>query len=97
LPGPRPIQAELQISQPNDLYEQEADRATEQVMKMLVCTLSPQASQVSRTCAAREEQEGMTLRLKLSGISDNSTGEAPNIVTDALHSPGKPLDAETRT
>lgn len=52
----RLIQAQLRVSQPGDIYEQEADRVAEQVMRMpeSALTISSHASPVSvqRKCAA---------------------------------------------
>ena len=36
------IQAKLKIGQPNDIYEQEADRVAEQVMRMPVPSIQPE-------------------------------------------------------
>jgi hypothetical protein len=36
------IQAKLKIGQPNDIYEQEADRVADQVMRMPEAAVSPQ-------------------------------------------------------
>jgi hypothetical protein len=35
------IQAKLRIGQPNDIYEQEADRVAEQVMRMTEPAIQP--------------------------------------------------------
>src|SRR5262249_23043467 len=61
----RVIQAKLQISQPGDEYEQEADRVAEQVMRMPDAALAepvtadapPQISRLQRKCAQCEEEE----------------------------------------
>ena len=60
----RVIQAKLQISQPGDQYEQEADRVADQVMRMpdlAPVTLQPggppQISRLQRKCAECEEEE----------------------------------------
>lgn len=57
------IQAKLQISQPGDQYEQEADRVAEHVMRMPDQTAPiemgglPQISRLQRKCAQCEEEE----------------------------------------
>src|SRR5215470_3784525 len=61
----RMIQAKLQISQPDDAYEQEADRVAEQVMRMpdaaspepVIGSTLPQISCLQRKCAQCEEEE----------------------------------------
>jgi hypothetical protein len=60
----RLIQAKLKVSQPGDVYEQEADRVADQVTRMAEPSPSPpasvhsgiQAPSVQRMCAACEEQ-----------------------------------------
>jgi hypothetical protein len=49
------IQAKLEVSQPGDVYEQEADRVAEQVMQMASSNVSLQ-----RKCDGCEEEEVMT-------------------------------------
>ncbi len=61
----RVIQAKLQISQPGDEYEREADRVAEQVMRMpdaasaepVTGDAPPPISRLQRKCAQREEEE----------------------------------------
>jgi len=60
----RIIQAKLTISQPSDLYEQEADRVADEVMRMPDRTPGapetggpPQISRLQRKCAQCEEEE----------------------------------------
>jgi len=61
----RVIQAKLQISQPGDEYEREADRVAEQVMRMpdaasaepVTGDALPPISRLQRKCAQCEEEE----------------------------------------
>jgi hypothetical protein len=85
--GGKPLQTKLAISEPDDVYEQEADRVGEQVMRM-----SP--ADVSR------RQNGKTthplVQRRASAGAATGVAEAPPIVHDVLNSPGQPLDAATR-
>ncbi len=92
------IQAKLAVGAVDDPLEHEADRVADQVMRtpdpaLTIVTAPPQ---VSRKCAACEEEEARTLRAKSAEGSKVAAGEAPSIVHDVLPSPGEPLDAATR-
>lgn len=82
----QPLQTKLAISEPCDVYEQEADRVAEQVMRM------------SATDVSRRQPSGMTQPLVQRRASGSPTGvaEAPPSVHKVLNSPGQPLDAVTR-
>lgn len=79
------LQAKLKIGQPNDSYEQEADRVAEQVMRM-------PRPQVQRKCAKCKKK----LELLQPKAMGSITNTVPPIVHEALSSPGQPLDAQTR-
>ncbi len=53
------IQAKLKIGQPGDIYEQEADRASEQVMTMQEPSvqLQPTLQAVSPSCGDKDSEE----------------------------------------
>lgn len=97
------IQAKLAISQPNDLYEQEADRMAEQVMRM---PASPAPTQLQRKCAcggtAGPTGECEACALKRKALQRRATqsateSTAPPVVNQVLSSGnGQPLDAATR-
>ena len=96
-PLPGTIQAKLVVGPVNDPLEHEADRVANQVMRMpdaaIVARNSP--LQISRKCAACEEEEKGKLQRKRAGaVADES--EAPSAVHEVLGSPGRPLDAGTR-
>jgi hypothetical protein len=85
------LQAKLKIGQPNDVYEQEADRVAEQVMRM------PDPV-IQRKCATCDEDEEKIMQAKeLPGqVSVTEYQEVPSIVREVLRSPGQPLDPATR-
>jgi len=92
------LQPKLTIGQPGDTYEQEADRVADQVMRMPGPSLSigTAPTQISRKCAACEEEDKKNLQMKPAGARAAAGGEAPPIVREALQQPGQPLDAATR-
>jgi len=53
LVGGQPLQAKLRINEPGDRYEQEADRAAEQVMRMADCDFNSSQRQSSATAQRR--------------------------------------------
>jgi GH24 family phage-related lysozyme (muramidase) len=91
IPAP---QAKLQVNQPGDIYEQEADRVAEQVM-MTVSTSSPLASAESGDDERAAEKP---LMRKVAGeMAIQETKEAPSPVNEVLSSGGQPLHEATRT
>src|ERR1035438_359625 len=95
---PTRVQTKLAINQPGDVYEQEANRAAEQVMRMPEPSApeTPVAA-VQRKCTTREDDQDL-LRRDAIHPSANSPhpSEVPPIVQEVLRSPGQPLDAATR-
>lgn len=94
--APVNIRAKLQVDSPGDAFEQEADRVAEQVLRM------PAAQGVRRKCACGESgtckecnQETPIVQRKATGHAGGA--EAPQIVSEVLRSPGRPLDAATRS
>jgi hypothetical protein len=86
------LQAKRSISTPGDLYEQEADRIAEQVMR------TP-APQLQRACACGATcSKCQTKQLQTKRVASNNMGQtaAPSIVHNVLHSSGQPLDPATR-
>jgi hypothetical protein len=98
-PAAAAIQTKLAINKPGDIYEQEADRVSEQVMGM------PEP-ELQRACACggscsecqteQPGQEHQPLQTKHVGSSGSGQTAAPPIVHEALASPGQPLDPATR-
>lgn len=89
------LQPKLAISQPSDLYEQEADRVVEQVMRMAVPTVHRQCAACAAggpLCSTCEDE-----RVQVSRKAQGSAGgEAPATVHSVLSSSGQPLSASTR-
>jgi hypothetical protein len=78
------IQPKLAVNTPGDIYEVEADRISEQVMRMPQPQLRP----------GRERESLHTKRLQ---VGDAGQTPAPPIVHDVLRSPGSTLDLATRS
>ncbi|RPI19302.1 MAG: DUF4157 domain-containing protein [Ignavibacteriae bacterium] len=95
------FQPKLKVSQPNDIYEQEADAMADKVMRMTDKDVNrntffkPANSSIQRKCnLCKEEKE--KLQRKEAGSIEAST--APQIVHDVLNSSsGKSLDSSTRS
>jgi hypothetical protein len=89
------LQPRLLIGEVNDPLEHEAERVAGQVMRMPAAwpSLSSAPTQLTRKCAACEEQE--KLQKKETG-PQTVAGEAPASVHQTLRSPGQPLDMESR-
>lgn len=86
------IQAKLKVSQPDDKYEQEADRIAEQVLRMP----SNQVSRKCTSCEMKEEDEEIKIHRKADsvgglGVSDNVANEI-----NSIRGSGSPLDDSTR-
>jgi hypothetical protein len=98
-PAPGAIQTKLAVNKPGGEYEQEADRISEQVMRM------PE-SRVQRACACggacpkcQTEQPGHgheRLKTERVGSVDWGQTEVPPIVHEVLRSPGQRIDRATR-
>jgi hypothetical protein len=82
-----PLQAKLEVSQPGDALEKEADRVAEQVLRM------PQPEHPDDPEAP--ESTGLLLSRYAASSAENSP-EVPSIVHDVVRSPGEPLDPATR-
>ena len=97
--SPANARAELAVGHPRDIYEQEADRVSEQVMQMSEPQLQ-RASPCGGGCPEYQtEQLGLEHEsLQMNRVQASETGqiEAPTIVHDVLRSPGQPLDPATR-
>lgn len=100
------LQAKLTVNQPGDVFEREADRVANAVMSMssLSSKQQPIASNsgpaVQRACACGKsagESGPCEECLQRSAASPAQSAVAPAIVHDVLQSPGRPLDAATRS
>lgn len=93
------IQAKPAISTPRDIYEQEADRVANQVMRM-------PGPQSPRNCACgggcpkcQTRKPGLdNVRLQSKNVQANEMGQivAPPIVHEVLAGPGQPMDSAIR-
>ena len=100
------IQTKLTVSQPGDIYEQEADRVAEQVMRMsseqddFSPTLRMNEEIVDRKCQKCEDEEEETnMKISRRAIDDAGLGISENVeqhVSNAMHKGGFPLDPITR-
>jgi hypothetical protein len=96
----RLLQAKFQVSQPGDVYEQEADAMADKVMRMPSVETSPLGrSTPQRKCTQCEEEEkeqGKTILRKENSYASPSF--APPVVNHLLNtSTGKSLDPGTRS
>jgi hypothetical protein len=87
----RVLQAKLRVGQPNNIYEQEADRIAEQVMRMPDPVL-----QLKCVKCNGDEKNILQAKESLGHIPVTQDQDVPNIVHEVLRSPGKPIDQTTR-
>jgi hypothetical protein len=90
------LQPKLAISQPDDPYEQEADRVAEQVVRMPASAVQRQCAVCAAgraPCPKCEAEAPVTVSRKAEGAL---AGEAPTSVHSTLCSPGQPLASSTR-
>jgi hypothetical protein len=80
------VQPKIAVKNPDDIYEREADRLSDEVMRM------------SAPGADKTREKGSGERVALRRAEGDAIGpiEAPQIVQDVLTSPGQPLDPATR-
>lgn len=91
------IQPKLTISAPGNIYEQEADRIAERVVRM------PEP-QLQHTCACGgkcpkcEDQKGDQEQIQTKPVQGSNVAEATesSFVEKVMSSPGQPLDSTTR-
>ena len=76
------LQSKLAVNAPDDIYEQEADHVSKQLMRM------PEPLR-----AGREEERVRPGRV---GLSESGQSAAPPTVDEVLASPGRPLDPAAR-
>ncbi len=93
----------LAVNQPGDIYEQEADRAADEIMRTPPTDAaqpshtSSSPGQLQRKCAGckKEEEEEKDHKLHRKETGSGPT-VAPPVVHEVLRSSGQPLDAGTR-
>lgn len=92
------MQARLEVGPVNDPIEREADAVADAAMGMAAPgPVSAVPSQVSRKCAACEEEDKQTLQTKPAGPASTQPGIAPAQVHEVIGQPGQPLDLATRS
>jgi hypothetical protein len=95
--SPANAPATLTVRPPGDIYEQEADRIAEQVMRMP----EPQRQHArGESCptSQKEQPDQERKRLQTQRLDAGSSAQmhVPPIVREVLSSPGQPLDPETQ-
>ena len=101
------LQAKLTVNTPGDACEQEADRVSEQIMRMpAVPSESTSAPVLQRECTCggscadcknkNNQEEPAQVQMKTAGPGSTGVIEAPPIVHEVLRLPGRPLDKATR-
>ena len=97
--APVKIQPKLAINPPGDIHEQEADRISEQVVRISEPQLQHPCA-CGRGCqkcqAKRPNQEHFSLQTERVQASDTGQIAAPPMVHEVLAGPGQPLDSSTR-
>ncbi|MEM6353281.1 MAG: DUF4157 domain-containing protein [Cyanobacteria bacterium P01_D01_bin.14] len=94
------IQPKLTVGQPNDKYEQEADRVADQVMRMSVpetvgSRIQPtQLPQIQRACSACEEEKKLQAKETPGSTPEVTPAVAARI--QSLQGRGQPLSTATR-
>ena len=96
--APLTLQTKLVVGSPSDSYEQEADRISQQVMRM------PE-TRVQRACAcgggcprcrAQPAQEPAKVQAKATSANSAAQAAVPEAVHEVLRSPGRPLEGDAR-
>jgi len=93
------VQGKLRVNTPGDTYEREADRISDQVMRMpepQLLRLCPCGGGCPGCETQQPGQKHERLQMKHAGSSDMEQLAVPSIVDDALRSSGQPLDSFTR-
>lgn len=93
------IQAKLEVTTPGDMYEQEADRVSEQMMRLPEPHSQHDSSHRGGRPACQNTQsiqnpEGIHARQIRT--SDSRQVAVPSSVHDVINAPGRPLDQATR-
>ena len=91
------IQSKPNVSTPGDIYEQEADRVADQLMRMPKLQLQ-RACPCGGECHRCQKEHGIDKHLPTEHVRASDSGQTavPPIVHEVLATPGPPLDAATR-
>ena len=90
---PARVQAKLAVSQPTDVYEQEADRMAEAIIR----TAAPSILQRKCTRCNDDDDEVQTKGAPGQAHISELQPETPNVIHGALQSPSESLASNTRT
>jgi Domain of unknown function (DUF4157) len=82
------IQSKLTINEPDDRYEQEADRVADQIMRM--------STGVKQETDELEEEETIQTKSSTTSNLERTESSISSIVGSVLNSSGQPLDPRTR-
>lgn len=101
----RVIQAKLTVGQPGDVYEQEADRVADQIMRMpedgagsgVRISQQIQPLQIQRMCTACEEEEEDRIHRKEAGGAAPAVTPAVESRLNSTRGRGQPLPESVRT
>jgi hypothetical protein len=95
------IQPKLQINQPGDQYEQEADAMADKVMRMSDNDVAQNSYKTSTATIQRKcaecEKEDEEKKVQRKESNNSSPVTAPPVVHNVLNSPGKAMDGNTRS
>lgn len=86
-----PTNTKLKISRPENVYEQEADRVAEEVMRIPSTTVLHKKNKNYEESALHTQP---LVQKKVSSVGDKTV--VPDIVHEVLQSPGQPLEKDTR-
>ncbi|HUS13232.1 MAG TPA: DUF4157 domain-containing protein [Pyrinomonadaceae bacterium] len=95
-PTPITIQTKLAVHTPGDIYEQEADHISEQLMRMPEPKSQRDCGRGTKCQPEEPSQEHQHLQIKHIGSSEAGKTSAPPSVHEVLASPGQPLNPGTR-
>jgi len=93
--APANIHGKLRINTPGDVYEREADRVADWVMRMPHAQLQRDSINSGRR-AEQPEREHRLLQTTRDQADGSGMTEAPPVVHEVLGSQGRPLDAAAR-
>ena len=101
IPKPPVLQTKLTVGQPNDKYEQEADRVAEQIMRMPApesagaVGVRSQPPQIQRKCAKCDDEQQLQMKETPGATPEVTPAVASRI--QSLQGGGQPLSDSTRS
>jgi hypothetical protein len=91
-----PVQTKLNIGQPNDIYEQEADAMADKVVQRLAAPAKPSAPLIQEKCTSCEEEEKKKLQAKSEVSSPETASESIENNLSSSKGSGSQLPADVR-